>query len=67
MKTAVRIERWEWPIFKVEPSGFDHIEISLSEPSCQVEVKATIPLEDARKFGERLISLSQTLEKAPGR
>ena len=63
MKTTILLERWEWPIFKADPSGFDHIQISIREPSLVVEVKATIPLKDARALGERLIALSQILEK----
>lgn len=64
MKCSIKLEHYEWPIFKVEPYGFDYIEVSLSEPSCSIAVVAIIPLQDALNFGERLITLSQCLLKA---
>ena len=63
MKSSITIEHWNWPIFKAEPNGFDLIEIYIREPSVSVEVNVTIPLKDARIFGERLIRLSQVLEE----
>ena len=64
MKTDTTIERWDWPILKAEPSGFDYIEISINEPSQQVFFKATVPLESAVAFGQHLIVLVEKLRKA---
>jgi len=61
MKCSVILDWWGHPFFKAEPCGFERIEVILQEPSNKVEVKATIPLEDARLFGEKLIKLSQVL------
>ena len=63
MKATVVLEKWEWPLFNAEPCGFDSVQIDLREPSCSVEVKATISLEDARTLGKRLITLSDILSK----
>lgn len=65
MKNTITIERWEWPIFKAEPEPGcpNYIQISLSDPSCSVEVKATITVDKARVLGEHLISLSDALAK----
>lgn len=64
MKANIVIERWEWPILKAKPSGFECIELSLREPSQVVEVRATITLKDARLFADHLITLANALEGA---
>lgn len=64
MKIQVNVEQWNWPFFKADPRGFDYIELTLLEPSCTVEVKATISLEAATALGERLINLSDALRQA---
>ncbi len=63
MLTDVTIEKWEWPIFKAEPSGFDHIKVTINEPSQAVFFRATIPLKDAVAFGQHLIALAENLQK----
>ena len=63
MKLIIKLEHWDWPFFKVEPSGFEHLEVTLREPSQKVEIKAVIPLKDALVLGKELITLSETLMK----
>ena len=49
-------------MLKAEPEGDEHIMITIGEPSCMVDVKATVPLKAAIEFGERLISLARVLK-----
>ena len=64
MKANIKIERWEFPIFKVEPEGLEYIQVSIREPSQVVDIKATIPLKDAKELGNRLIALVENFERA---
>lgn len=67
MDCSMNLERWDWPIFRAEPSGFEDIAVSISCPSSPGKVKAVMTLEKAKEFGERLLKLTQALEQAPGR
>ena len=62
MKCVLTLEHWEWPILEAEPSDLDFIEITIREPSITVMATIRITVDDAKKFGERLIALSRTLE-----
>ena len=62
-KCSIELERWDYPIFLAEPSGFDHIEVVLTEPSCKVEVKATISLSKACDLAQRLLALCNGLRE----
>ena len=64
MKSTIIIEYWDWPIFTAEPCGFGYIEVRINDPSQAIDIKATISLEDARSFGERLINLVENFDKA---
>ena len=63
MKVRVDLERGDFPFFTAEPSGFGHIELLLREPSCGVEMRATITLKAASDLAERLSLLCKVLEK----
>lgn len=64
MDCSIKFEKWDWPIFRAEPSGTDAINVSISCPSSPGKVEAVVPIEKAREFGERLIKLSDVLERA---
>ena len=64
MKALIILERWDWPFFTAGPSGFEHIEIVLQEPSTVITAKATISIVDAERFAERLSTLCRTLKAA---
>ena len=65
METKVVIESWEHPVFSVSPSGFENIEVILTEPSGRVKITAVIPCSQAAIMGERLQKLSAVLQAQP--
>ena len=64
MLAVVKIKYWEFPIFQAEPEGFEHIRVTITEPSNKVKVEATIPIDEAHKFGDFLVDLCKSLESA---
>ena len=64
METKIRLERWDHPFVKAQPSGFDYIELNIQEPSATTYISITVPIDGAQQLAEHIQKLVNTLRPA---
>ncbi len=54
MKVEIDLKQWDQPFIKAEPSGFNHIELTVEETGACILLRVTISLKEAEALEKRL-------------